>query len=288
MAETMGERLFGDRQAMNPVIVNITHSYTAERIRSNQWQPEPGDAFRLITQIQKFKRRLNERPESRLLLVGHSGWSRFAFSAFFPSHDDSLWMEASDLHLSARRTYALGNCEMVYATFRQCMFETVQVPGFQDDSPTFPMSGESKLSPIVSLEEAKRTHVVPEDATMARITLGKRNKLGGWKDRLFTLSASGGTAHLSWTSKWCKPKGSIPINDGKMSFKANRRSCSFSVTHISWDPEKAMELKASSMEDFDRFYCLLQDFQNYRSPIERTSVQRFSIGLPTPCEELVN
>lgn len=214
------------------------------------------------------------RSERNFLLVGHSGWARFAFSAFLqPAKGDWQAMQPtthqSNLQLGAREGFRLPNCGFVCAVLKCSMFESVQIDGFNCNYITgrkkrFPNKlRRPQSNPIGSLEEAIRARVVPDDAKMERMSLGKKRKLGGVSDCIFTLSASNGVAHLAWANKWGKPKKIIAINGGQMEFKTRPSRWKVSIKHVSWDKGKVMELKAHSAADFEKFVQRLTEFQNY-------------------------
>jgi len=266
VANSVGQSLFGDSSVMDSVVQDICLSYKTERERSNNWQPEPADASSFIATIEKFKERLDMRPEEKILLFGHSGWARFAFSAFLPSVNEER--QSNNLQAGARQIYPLRNCGAVHAIFRQRMFQDVSACGLDDDL-HIQKRGIHKmttrkclLTPIMCLDEAKIANVVPDDASLVRMHVDKKTKHDSFKTRLFTFSSSGRIAHLAWANKWGHPKSSIPINDGRLTWTRDRTSCEFFLSHTSL--LKGMHLRTASLEEFHKFEMLLDRFQNHQ------------------------
>lgn len=266
IANSIGQRLFGDRCIMDPVMTDICCSYKFERERSNNWQPEPQDASSFMAMIEIFKGRLSRKLEQNFLLVGHSGWARFAFSAFLPSVNEER--QSNNLQAGARQICPLGNCGAVHAFFKDLMFHDVSVRGIDyDNAPKKrAVARNSKhkrtSAPIMCLEEAKMANVVPDDAILVRMHLDKRTKSDAFKRRLFTFSCSAGIAHLAWADKWGKPRNSIPINDGRLAWTKYPRSQTFLLSHPALDKDKVIQLRAGSREDFDKFAMLLSSLQD--------------------------
>jgi len=271
VAAAKSQALWGRPDVMDPVVESIRASYEAERRESGAWTPEPDDAPSFISMIGRFKQRLARMDESMFLVFGHSGWARFAFGGLLPAAEGE-----EDAHNNlidgARKAVALGNCESILVGFREMMFISEshdRLNSFrsaESSKPTRSHSGfgrhHRKDSGIVaSVEEAKASGIIPEDGDLARVTLLKRQRLGIFRKRLFTLSKAQGQAHLSWADKWGKPRGNVQLCNSQGSILVvSERDFMFRMVDVS-GKRRNFKMKAENEDEFNQFRALLKQYQ---------------------------
>mmetsp|Transcript_72924 Transcript_72924/g.226613 ORF Transcript_72924/g.226613 Transcript_72924/m.226613 type:complete len:426 (-) Transcript_72924:68-1345(-) len=259
-AQRHGERVFGNEAALQPVAEDICRSYEAIRTATNNWEDEPDDALAYMEIIRSFKERLRDREETTLLLVGHSGWARFAFSAFLPAaREEDARTRRLNLINGAREIRALNNAGVLGAKFGgadglfQGMFLDLEHPA----APDLPNCDEEDMIGILtSLSEARAAGVVPSDGQFDRIMLLKQAEYTGtWEARLFTFSTSGGQAHLAWASKWGEPREHISI--GGQGTKLTRLwDLTFAISETCG--HRPFKARARTPEDAARFLKLFE------------------------------
>lgn len=266
IASTYAQRRFGSSSALDQVVSSLALSYMSERERTCDWQPDPEDAHDYIATIATFKESLAMRTENTVLLVGHSGWARFAFSAFLPQPpvpagpqtESSGEPFARNILIGSRQILPLNNCGVVQARFRDGRFENVIIDAVAPGDEAFPNCATSaKLGVFVSVREAKVAGVVPTKASLTRLFL---STAGHPKGRLFCLSSFNGKSHLSWSDDWGELRDSLLVNDGQTSFQQKRKRRTFLV-HDATGERPPMTLKAHNDKDFDKLSRLLSQYQ---------------------------
>eukprot|EP00928_Gymnodinium_smaydae_P053603 TRINITY_DN37555_c0_g1_i1.p1 TRINITY_DN37555_c0_g1~~TRINITY_DN37555_c0_g1_i1.p1 ORF type:complete len:498 (-),score=108.18 TRINITY_DN37555_c0_g1_i1:103-1596(-) len=277
VAVTYGRKFFGVDRALLPVFSCLASSYVAEQARTVRWQPEPADALAFISMIEEFKQRLWRRHEKHFLLVGHSGWARFAFSCFLPRsgpREDLL----RNLTFGARSVFPLNNCGVIQAVFEDGRFRSAKVDTLTPGTAEFPNCC-SRGAPgiFTNLEEARAAAVVPADGLFRRALALKRRR--GWSSfgprilyslRLLTMSASRKVARLAWSSSYGKPLNFIRANGKLMEFELNDKDGLFGsyrtivITDAS-EQHVPLVLRPCSTKNLRALIDLLTAYSNYGS-----------------------
>jgi len=204
IAEACGERWFLNKDALEKAVSQIEKTYRAEEQRTGGWQPIPADGFNFAAQVRRFKTYLSGIIPQKVVIVGHNGWSRYAFSAFMPVYKtENVWR---NMRFGNRKVLPLRNVGLIQAQFQNGVFTQARVN--QGDS-----SGKGKWALLVSQQEALEQGVVPRNTIFNQI-LVHREKLvemkskyqrhiitfGSWQSGHFDRPISVPT--VSWTDKW--------------------------------------------------------------------------------------
>jgi len=260
VAHALGQRLFNDPNAMQSVVEGISMSYAAEQRRTRSWDSSPTNAGEHIKMIQKFKDSLSDRPEGSFLLVGHSGWARFAFSAFLPAAESSESQAKLCLHSGVRQILPLNHCGIIKADFTAGQFYNVDVDSIAPGNDDFPNCQQKKtLGVLVSVEEAINAGVIPDDMTMTRVFLAKyKNCVEGFAGRLFTLSHYSDHPHLAWSDQWGKPLNSMALGDWRLSKNGGAKR--MVIVQDAFGDHRAVSIKAKNAAAFVAFCQLLSHY----------------------------
>lgn len=229
--EKAGERLFCDKHAMDPVGDSILKSYVSEESRTKEWTlhrngkmgqrslPPPTDGVRMVEMIKAFKQFLATREEKNILMVGHSGWGRFAFAPFLPAGGDSL-SQVDTLARGSREVTGLANVGAFSLLFdaSSAMFRPDLGSSLPSSSETPNFDTETKGCLLYSMAEAIAAGVVPFDARESGLVLARFTQDN--KERIFQLTSSTSlrVSFLSWFDNWGKLKGFTGIAGAGVSF----------------------------------------------------------------------
>jgi len=229
IAAKVGKQLFCDEDAMSSVVEDIVATYSQERERTKRrgvpWKvhrggvAEPRDGCKFVNMIRAFKSEvLVKRNETRILMVGHSGWSRYAFGPFFPTDEEPATPSAV-LGRSAWSVHALNNVGVISMRFLPDLAEFR--PG-SDIAPDLVMPGDktfpnfdSKQKEVLlsDFREAAAAGLVPADSEEGKLVVVKTSS--GTR-RLYRLSSSRSLskAFLSWFDRWGKPRDHACVSCG--------------------------------------------------------------------------
>lgn len=292
--EKVGERLFCDKRAMDSAVLSIVNSYAREAQRTVNWTvhldgiPEPKDGWTNIQMISAFKKHvLAQRDESRVVMVGHSGWSRYAFSHLMPAPSSSSVPVATDEKLrvateletqvrnlarGSRKVMPLNNGGVMCARFVNGVFQedASALPdpeGLKPGTVDFPnFDAKGRMAMLGSLADAKAAGVVPEDSQANRFFM---NKIGSFshahKKRIFTLSAvpAARVSFISWADKWGDPKGYMEASGGNLKVTLNAEEPSVIVTGIDGEGDlRESEILADTKEELEEFVKQLELYQH--------------------------
>jgi len=268
MATKYGESAFSSSSAMQPVAEDICRSYDRERIATNGWEWEPDDAVSYHQMIRRFMERLASREETNIVMVGHSGWARFAFSALMPAAvEEDPARRRLNLITGCREVHALNNAGVLVLRFSSAEGRFKDLDMYASthatERGTLPnFEREDTLSILASPREAVAAGAVPEDGDFDRILLFKLAEyMASWEVRLFTFSSSGGEAYLSWASKWGEPKDHIVISEEGMKLvRLPEDDSSFLIVPVTSE-HRSFKVRARTREEAARF---LELFTLYR------------------------
>uniref|UniRef100_A0A7S4R2M5 Histidine phosphatase family protein n=1 Tax=Alexandrium monilatum TaxID=311494 RepID=A0A7S4R2M5_9DINO len=264
IAEKYGKSAYGNGAAMQTVAEEICRSYDRERAATRNWEWEPDDAVSYHQMIGHFKERLRSREETNILLVGHSGWARFAFSALLPaSEKEDCARQRLNLVTGVREVRALHNAGVLVARFNtdECRFKDLSMLCGSHATEKLPnFEREDALGILGSPAEAIAAGVVPRNSDFDRIVLLKLAEYTAtWEARLFTFAALGSEAFLCWASKWGEPKDYITISSGSTTITRLGEDV-FIISEV--EGHRPFKVRGRTAEDSARF---LELFISYRS-----------------------
>mmetsp|Transcript_108629 Transcript_108629/g.307074 ORF Transcript_108629/g.307074 Transcript_108629/m.307074 type:complete len:424 (+) Transcript_108629:101-1372(+) len=279
IARRYGQNLYDNPAALQSISDDICRSYNLECAVTNGWEHEPEDASSYIEMIRRFKERLGDRKETNILLVGHSGWARFAFAALLPpasqEDDDTIRM---NLVNGARGIRKIPNACALTVKFNSSLrlFQDLVIDHdpLHDDSWKCKGDEDEGVGVFCSEPEARAAGAIPDDGEFARIMLLKQSEYtGSWEVRLFTFSSSSGEAHLAWANKWGEPRDAIVISSRNSKLTRLTNSI-FVVTSSGHRPFK---VQAITPRDSARFFELFTSFRRRGLPGARMC-SRSSLG----------
>lgn len=251
IAEKYSAKAFGHSDALQSVVEDICRSYEYERGVTNGWKAEPEDVVSYHNMIRRFKERLRRRPETNIILVGHSGWARFAFSSLMPAAGEENRM--MNLITGAREIHSLCNAGVILSRFSypESRFRDLDVLA-EGSAPSLDTEEESK-GIISSPREAIASKVIPIDGDFHRMVLSKMAEYTGhWEVRVFMFSSTGGQAFLSWATKWGEPKDFIELGKETKITKVTEEVLMVSAVHV----HRPFKVRARTPEDFETFVYL--------------------------------
>jgi len=204
LAQLYGKDMFRDERALTKTYQQIEASYRAEENRTSGWLPVAGDGFTFAEQIRNFKDYLKSISQKKVLIVGHNGWSRFAFASFLPaSGNENI---ERNMCFGTRKVHPLRNLGIIQATFDNGFF-TSATPREGD------ITTGSKWAILVSRTEALAQRVVPANMYFKQFMVFKEKVItppavapGLWKPYVRIILTFAETAQgvvtLGWTDKW--------------------------------------------------------------------------------------
>lgn len=202
IAKQCGKMFFDGERALDATFQQIQTSYLAEQARTDGWKPEPNDGYTYAGQIRNFKHYLKGIAQKNVLIVGHSGWSRYAFNSFLPvSGDENV---ERNLRFGARKVQTLRNVGIIQATFDNGFFTAATAREGDIDE-----SG-GKWGTLVSREEASVAGVVPAGSDFQQILVRRKKTVvlpmeGPYIRKILTFATTAeGVRTLAWTDKWGK------------------------------------------------------------------------------------
>jgi len=276
-ARQIGVDYFCNETALYFPVQQLISSYKKERHASKRWTinprdggPPPDNALNLINMIRTFKKKvLNQLTAKSVFIVGHNGWSRYAFNTFltFPDsgvHPSNL-LKATALSAGGRNVYPLNNCGIFGILYKDGMF-------FRDDSINYELlsafngspnfaTKERKQGMYVSLPEAQEAGSVPHDGVLQRYMFEMKDLL--YKKRLFTLASapSLNTSTLTWGKKWGIPVSTIDITNLLMHRVHGGSDSSLEFILHDRRQQITLDLKALNPEDLESFSLLLASYK---------------------------
>lgn len=217
-ATTYGESLFKRSAALDAFVEQVVSAYNLEQMRSKSRNFGKSDAKANAKtfewQINLFRERLDGIQAKRVFIVGHNGWSRWAFSARLlpPCFDQDV--ESPDVRLAfgGRQVRELNNLGVLTASFSDGSFKSVSVPNL--DYVSLPICvKKTKFGFFTDIDQAKAADLIHSNAQVHRILAEKAKK-----DTLVTFSAGGSHSFLAWGNNWGEPQYFIDLLDPSLMY----------------------------------------------------------------------
>lgn len=197
IAQHCGKHWFGDEHALDMTYQQIQASYVAEESRTHGWLPDAVDGYTFANQIRKFKDYLKGIIQRNVFIVGHNGWSRFAFASFLPAGGEEN--VERNMRFGTRKVLPLRNLGIIQATFDNGFFTEATIR--EGDA-----TGSAKWAMLVSRTEALAKGVVPAGMYFKQILVWKVKPIHIRSPTVRLILTFAQTAQgvktLAWTDKW--------------------------------------------------------------------------------------
>lgn len=257
IGQRYGKYFWQDSSKMQELVQSLSASYSSERFRTRSWFDEPDNALKMMDMIRTFRQKLDSLPEDNILLIGHSGWSRFAFSAFLPQAGSKHSFNQLDcVTFGERKILPLANASIVTATFKDGRFRSVSVnvDGCKEDRQ------EVNLGLFTSVTEAVFMGLLPCGTKIDRIFGELEARLtGNWNKRLFTFSSLHRVSRIAWSEVWGGGIKSLIIR--KHGTNLACLSNNTAVLSCSDDSHRPYKIRMTSDEDMERFCAFFDIFR---------------------------
>lgn len=266
VANKCSQRVFGENNKYREFVLNMFYKYVDEKRRTDNFSHDvPSDASSIMRSITRFKSTVRADAAERVVVIGHNGWSRWAFAAGlpFPSDRDAAHdTNAMRLIFGARMVKPLCNVGVLTAKMNGVsgLFEDVEL--LEASSPELQCSGKGKLALLSDMAEAAAANLFPQGAQLRRFVMLKQQDLGGFEERLMTLSTGGGETYLAWADKMGNPKKYIDLSwwNVKATFDDETKSVQMESMHS--DKIEAMSYSGEKGRS-NAFVLKAQDEQAY-------------------------
>jgi len=230
-----------------PYVQKLMESYHQEEKRTNRFEEDPDNVEKFLAAIRRSRATLEGIPESRILIVGHNGWSRWTFASGLEGAcpDEPTNSELHHVAFGGRHAQPLANLGMVTAKFARKEFRNVIVHDAEKGK-----CKKTKFALFSSVQEAKYADIIPEDASVHQVFLPRTPRVrgSGYKMRWLTFSATGGDSMLAWGDKMAEPLKFIHFAPAKQ-VPTLKYACDFEeeTLHISSWTKKVSAVEAKDM-----------------------------------------
>eukprot|EP00929_Paragymnodinium_shiwhaense_P013835 TRINITY_DN121680_c0_g1_i1.p1 TRINITY_DN121680_c0_g1~~TRINITY_DN121680_c0_g1_i1.p1 ORF type:complete len:600 (+),score=117.93 TRINITY_DN121680_c0_g1_i1:294-2093(+) len=223
------------RATLSKLKQNLIVAYAAAK-GDKQWKHESLTSKDFGDQVNRLKETLDFLHADNILLIGHSGWSRYAFGHLWPSgraqeeKDTRVWYQMRVQHLILAQHYAhpLNNCGVFQAKLENSAFiKDESAPGFGGKlgTPEFPnFEEELKAAVYVNPDDPRRSGLIDEEDSFIRFAVQYRKTERGslslfsrrWSERDLVLSyhADTFTTYIAILKSFDKPAGAICLKGG--------------------------------------------------------------------------
>jgi len=221
-----------------------------------------------------FRACLSRISASRVLIIGHNGWSRNAFSSglMAPCLDHDREQPLRRLAFGGREIRQLRNVGMLTAHYAAGSFHAMRNESQGDNVKT--CSKKTQFALFTSILEAKTAGHIPQDAVVQRLMVAKTQDYSGDAQRLLTFSASGGKSYLAWSDKWGAPKKFIDLTEDGIEYACDDTKLEVRLFHslgipvydsfaVSKSTVAPFYLKANSAADYTKLCDFITTFMRY-------------------------
>lgn len=272
LARELGSKLFCNEMALVPMVQDLLLSFERDKNRTESWTTHrgsigvPADGVTFGQLIRAFtKDILPARHEERVVIVGHSGWARFAFAHLLPPPSGSALDDPLDnLNKFSRTTLELNNAGILPVRFHEGIYRYDWLDEPQPENKNFPNFKQNlKVNMWTLLPDASFFHVIPRDAIATQFYFADES-------RIVTISASKseGVAFCTRSSEWGVPEKEETFSLGAASTQVVRYRTNKVKIHEQVPARKGLVTKVHkyvfpNSAKRDCFYSIVRWYQDY-------------------------
>eukprot|EP00928_Gymnodinium_smaydae_P040787 TRINITY_DN2762_c0_g2_i2.p1 TRINITY_DN2762_c0_g2~~TRINITY_DN2762_c0_g2_i2.p1 ORF type:complete len:482 (-),score=52.73 TRINITY_DN2762_c0_g2_i2:203-1447(-) len=272
--EKISKKLFCSDNSMNKVLEDIRKTYDLEKNRTRDWTihldnvPVPTDGKLMFEMISAFKAQvLQKLKEQNIVVVGHSGWARYAFAPLLPEVPNKYacppLSNPANGHVDDDKKVAYL-CQGAYKISPLSNVGTMTVQ-FEKDSRTFIRGAEAEpsnfqvekpeLAPCAFADEDIMPDALPLKFTLSKSVTVKDPKSSCKSLRLAVWKGddpSKDDKYLRCFDEWLTPVGYAHLQDVRFAASHGNKQAELSLDMI-WFPGHKKEKKQKFVKKITKY-----------------------------------